>query len=191
MPYKGGVQLLPETARRPTLASYTSGNAYFYFAVALAAAVLVISAIFNSYSANLNDQIAKLDGRLDQTEAQRNRDEEQGLISAAKQSRLMRQLLGGKIYWSQALTRMEQMTQSGVQLENLSASATKGTIGFRALADGYASVARQLAAFVSGTGITDISLKSVKAAPQGGVEFDGELKIDTRAMLNKSPAKKP
>ncbi|MCC6934413.1 MAG: hypothetical protein IT406_01825 [Candidatus Yanofskybacteria bacterium] len=185
MPYKGGVQLLPETERRPTLASYTSGNSYFYTAVALGIAIIIIGATLGGYKASLRQQIASLDGQLDASEQQRNKTQEQELIAASKQSRVMRQLLAGKWYWSQALERMEQMTQASVALTQLGASATKGTITFRGTADGYAAVARQLAAFVAATGVKDVSLRSVKTNPQGVIEFDGELSIDTRTLVGK------
>lgn len=189
MPYKGGVQLLPDTQRRPTLASYTSGNGYFYAGVAIGIAVIVLGAVFSGYKANLNDRISSLDGQLDQTEQSRNKENEQTLIAAQKQARIMRTLLGSKIYWSQALGYMEQMMQSGVQLTRMNASAAKGTIGFQATTSSYAAVARQLAAFVAGTGVQDITVKSIRSTPQGTIEFDGEMKIDPKVMLNKAPAK--
>jgi hypothetical protein len=189
MPYKGGVQLLPETQRRPTLASYTSGNGYFYFGVVVALFVVIASAVLSSYKANLNDQVAKLDGQLQATETARNKTQEAVLIAAAKQSSLMRQLLASKIYWSQALTAMERMAQSSVNLDSLDASFSKGTITIHGTADSYATVARQFAAFVAGTGIQDIELRSVKSTPQGSVEFDGNLFIDTKVMLTKAISK--
>jgi hypothetical protein len=42
MPYRGGVQLLPENQRRVTLSSYTTGNTTFYVGVALIAALFGI-----------------------------------------------------------------------------------------------------------------------------------------------------
>ena len=67
----------------------------------------------------------------------------------------------------------------------MDAASGKGIISFRATADSYASVARQIAAFVAATGIKDISVKTIKSTPQGGVEFDGDLLIDTTLMLTK------
>jgi len=190
MPYKGGVQLLPETQRRPTLASYTSGNSYFYAAVVLAVGFLVISAILAGYRANLRDKIDAIDGQISTSESARNKQQEQQLIDASKQSRIMKDLLANKLYWSQALARMQQMMQSAVTLTQMEATATKGTISFRATTDSYASVARQLAAFVAATGVNDISIKTIKATSQGTVEFDGDLLIDTKSMLTKQQPKK-
>lgn len=176
---------MPETERRPTLSSYTSGNTYFWTGIAIGLFVLVAFGVLSGYASNLNDQIAKLDGQLDQTEAQRDKTAEQVLLDAQTQSRTMKSVLGSKTYWTQALAQMEQMMQSSVTLTSLDASATKGTIGFSATADSYASVARQLAAFAAGTGISDISLGSVKAT-QGGVEFQGVLTIDTKKLLTET-----
>ena len=189
MPYKGGVQLLPETQRRPTLSSYTSGNSYFYAGVTIGIAVIVVGAIFGGYKANLKDRIDALDGQLQASEDGRNKDHERALLDIAKQSRVMRTLLESKIYWSQALGYMERMMQSGVQLQSLDADVTKGTIGFRATAPTYAAVAKQLAAFVAGTGVEDISVNTIETNPQGAIDFSGELKIDAKTLLNKPTTK--
>ena len=176
---------MPETERRPTLSSYTSGNAYFYAAVVLGAVILVIGAILAGYKANLKDQIDVIDGQMSVSESERNKQQEQELIDASKQSRIMKELLSNKLYWSQALERMEQMMQSAVTLTQMDATATKGTISFKATTDSYASVARQLAAFIAATGVNDISINTIKATSQGTVEFDGDLLIDTKSMLKK------
>lgn len=190
MPYKGGVQLLPETQRRPTLASYTSGNSYFYAAVTLGIVFLVTSAILGSYKANLKARINDLDGAMSVSEKGRNKAQEQELIDASKQSRVMKDLLANKIYWSQALERMQQIMQASVTLTQMDATVAKGMISFHAKTDSYASVARQIAAFVAATGVKDISVKTIKSTAQGGVEFDGEILIDTTAMLTKQLPKK-
>ncbi len=181
---------MPETPHRPSITSYASGNGLFYFAITLGIGVVVATAILSSYKTNLLGQIGKLDGQLQATEDSRNKEHEQVLLAAAKQSALMRTLLTGKLYWSQALGFMEQMTQSAVTFSQISADVQKGSITIVGTADSYATVARQIAAFVNGTGIRDVSVKSVKASP-GGVEFIAELTIDTKTLLTKSLTKTP
>jgi len=185
MPYKGGVQLLPETQRRPTLRSYTSGNTYFYFAIAIGAVILVASATLGGYKASLLKDIERLDGQMTVSENARNKDQEKALVAASKQSKIMKQLLSGKIYWSQALQRIEQMMQSSVQLTRIEADANKGIVAFKAKTDSYASVARQLAAFVAATGVKDIKVETIESTSTGAVEFSGELSIDAKSMLMK------
>jgi cell division protein FtsL len=186
MPYKGGVQLLHETQRRPTLASYTSGNGYFYAGVVIGIVVIVVGAILGSYKANLNDQIAKLDGQLKLSEDSRNKDQEKQLMDLAKQSRIAKSMLASKIYWSQAFGYLEKMIQPEVQLKTLEADVAKGTITFQASTPTFSSVARQIAAFTDGTGISDVAVDSVKATPKGDVEFTGHLIIDQKTLLNKT-----
>ena len=175
---------MPETQRRPTLASYTSGNRFFWTGVVLGLIVIVGYAVLSQYAGNLTGQIATLDGQLDQNEASRDKTQEQTLLNAQQQTRIMKSLLASKVYWTQALAAMERMMQSSVTLTDLNASATKGTIEFSANADSYAAVAHQLAAFAAGTGVLDVALSSVKAVPQGGVQFNGTLTIDTKTILH-------
>ncbi len=183
MPYQGGVQLLPETQRRPTLASYTRQNTFFWTGVGIGAFVLVAWAIMSQYATNLKDQIATLDGQLDQTEAARNKDNEQTLLNAQQQSRTMKSLLGSKAYWTQAFAQMERMMQVSVTLTQLTANAAKGTIDFGATADSYATVAHQLASFAAGDNIKDVSITSIKAMPTGGVQFQGTLTFDPKLLI--------
>jgi hypothetical protein len=183
MPYRGGVQLLPETQRRPTLASYTSGNRYFWAGVTLAAVIVVASAVLSSYGANLRDRVAGLDGSLRQTEQERDRDVERAMLNAKEQMQVVGVLLESKRYWSRALDRMEEMLRFGVRLDRMEANAADGTIKFHAFADSYATVARQLRAFIDGSGVTDIEISSVRTTPDGGVEFDGTLTLDAKTVL--------
>lgn len=176
---------MPESQRRPTLRSYTSGNKYFYGAITVGIIVLVMSAIMGSYRASLTDSINTLDGQMTAGEQARNKDNEQRVIAASQQSKVMKRLLANKRYWSQALQRMQQMMQSSVTLTRLDAVADKGTIGFQATADSYASVARQLAAFAAATGVNDITISTIKTTTRGTVEFNGTLLIDTKTMLSK------
>ena len=182
MPYRGGVQLLPETQRRPTLASYTSGNRYFWTGVTMGIVIVVVTAILSSYAANLEDSIASLDGQLRQTEEQRDRALERDMVNAQQQIKVVGTLLEGKRYWTRALDLMERMLRSSVRLDRMEATAADDTITFHAVADSYATVARQLRAFIDGAGVTDISVNSVRTTP-GGVEFDGVVTIDTQSVL--------
>jgi hypothetical protein len=192
MPYKGGVQLLPESERRPTLRSYTSGNKYFYIAVVVAVIVLVISAILGGYKRSLNDQIDVAIAGLATEEKARNTTQEKELIAAAKQSKIMKELLEGKLYWTIALTRIEQMMQSSVQLVSIQANLGKGTIVFSAVTDSFSAVAKQLAAFSATTGISDFTIGKIEQMATGEIKFSGDLIIDKKTMFTKAkPSSSP
>ncbi|HXK36614.1 MAG TPA: hypothetical protein VJ553_03475 [Candidatus Paceibacterota bacterium] len=183
MPYRGGVQLLPETQRRPSLASYTSGNRFFWVGVSIAVVIVVLTAILSSYAANLQDRVDELDGQLRQTEEDRDKDVERTMLNVKQQLRVVNTLLEGKRYWSQALDRMEDMLRLSVQLDRMEATAADETIALHAFADSYATVARQLRAFIDGDGVTDVEIGAVRTLPGGGVEFDAKLIIDANDVL--------
>ncbi|MBP6886178.1 MAG: hypothetical protein KBC02_02970 [Candidatus Pacebacteria bacterium] len=185
MPYKGEVQLLPESERRPTLSSYTSGNSYFYAALVTLILALVATAILATYKKSLTDAIDDVRSKIVAGDESRNRKQEQELIAASKQSKIMSQLLESKLYWSQALTKLEKMTQTSVQYSSINANAEKGTIDFKASADSYTTVARQLASFTNSADIKDFTLGKLEATTSGQIEFTGQLLIDTKEMLLK------
>lgn len=185
---------MPESQRRPTLRSYTSGNSYFYFALFLGAIILVASATLGGYKKNLTEKIDAVRGQLSAQEKARVAEQEKALVAASKQSKIMKQLLDNKLYWSQALQRIEQMMQVSVKLTGVDATAEKGIVSFRASADSYASVARQLAAFAAASGVKDMVINNIESTTGGSVLFAGDLIIDTKAILMKtkpSPSPKP
>ncbi len=192
MPYKGGVQLLPESERRPTLRSYTSGNKYFYIALVLSALILVASAILGSYKRSLSDQIDVVKASIVTGEKARDREQEKVLITASKQSKIMKQLLDTKLYWTQAFKRIEQMTQTSVKFLNIDAKLAKNSIAFIATADNFATVAKQLAAFSAASGVKDFTIGKIETLSTGGIKFSGEIFIDPKIMLMKAtPSPKP
>ena len=174
---------MPETQRRPSLVSYTSGNRFFWVGVSIGVLIVITTAILSSYAANLQDKVDDLDGQLRQTEEQRDKDTERTLVNVKQQLRVVGTLLESKRYWSQALDRMQDMLRLSVQLDRMEATAADGTIAFHAIADSYATVARQLRAFIDGEGVTDVEVGSVQTTSGGGVEFDAKLIIDTNNVL--------
>ncbi len=177
---------MPENQRRVTLASYTTGNTTFYVGVALIVAMGIAGAILRSYSASVKDDIARLDGQLENTEQSRNRKHEAELLEVNQQSKLFSSLLTSKLYWTQALETIEQFTQSSVRIKQLEASASKATIVFFAVTDNLTSVSRQLASFQSAKGTKDVLIKSIKTTPEGTIEFAGEIEIDVNNFLRKA-----
>jgi hypothetical protein len=156
----------------------------------VAVAVIVLGAVLSGYGASLNDDIAALDGQLDASEAGRNKEQEQILLDLDKQTAAIRPLYVSKPYWSRALDALEKLTQSGITFTQLSTTLDKGLITFRASATSWSAVARQIAAFAGGTGISDIRVNSVESKAQG-IEFGGELTISTKELLQVSPTPKP
>lgn len=185
MPYKGGVQLLPDT-KRERARKVVAGNKMVYWGIALGVMVLVLNIIMSAYATNLNEQLAAADGQLRVQEDRRDKDAESQLKAAQKQSRLMSQLLRSHVYWSQAFDRIEDLMQSSVSLRSLSATLTDGTIQFSADGASYAAVARQLASFNAGEGFDSVELNGVSVSPAGGVEFSGEIIINTGDVVKRT-----
>jgi hypothetical protein len=157
-----------------------------HWGIALGILVLVLNIIMSAYATNLNEQIAAANGQLRTQEDRRDKDAEEQLKSAQKQSKLMNQLLRNHVYWSEAFDLIEGLMQSNILLTNLSAQVADGTIAFSARGPNYAAVARQVASFNVGDGITDVELGQVKAIPEGGVEFGGDITINVNEVVKRS-----
>ena len=185
MPYKGGVQLLPET-RQQAVKRAVSGNRWVYWGLGIAAVVLVVNIILSSYIQNLTERIAVQDGQLRTQEQSRDKDVERELLEAQKQSRLMGQLLASHLYWTQALGLIGDLMQSGVRFTSLTADAA-GTVEFTATAASYATVARQIASFTAGEGVQNVEVGSVQSN-EGIIEFSGIITLNVGQALRKQVA---
>lgn len=191
MPYQGGIQLLPGTQQRAnSVSSYTTGNGYFWTGIVLGLIVLVVGAILGGYARSRQDALNVLDGDFSVLEQKRDKVHEKVLIDAQQQSSTITQLLDNKVYWSQAFNRIESLLQSSVKLTQLTADADKSSIVFSATAANYTAVSRQIAAFVSATGISDITVNSVATQQNGEVLFNGEISLDS-SLLAPSPTSTP
>lgn len=184
MPYKGGVQLLPET-RRQAAGRVVRGNRMVYWGIAIGIFVLALNLILSAYSANLDQRLRTANGELRTQEESRDEEVEDVLKTTQKQSTLMRSLVRNHVYWSEAFNMIERLMQSNVQLQSLSAASTDGSIEFSAVATNYAAVARQLASFVSGDGVVDVELGGAGASSEGGIEFTGKMQINTDEILKR------
>ncbi|HXV26805.1 MAG TPA: hypothetical protein VD862_02180 [Candidatus Paceibacterota bacterium] len=181
---------MPET-RQQAVRRAVKGNTMVYGGIAIGVLVLVINIILSAYATNLNEQIASLDGQLRTQEQSRDRDEERRLQAIQKQSRLMGQLLSNHLYWSRAFETIEGLMQSGVTMQSIAADVSDGTVQFGAAAGSYGVIAQQLASFLAGQGVKDVLLTGASADPSSGIEFDGEIIIDTTAVLKITPTPRP
>jgi len=187
MPYKGGVQLFPESAKR--IGPERGSNTYVVLGIVLIAATFVAYVVLGSYQRSLTDTLAVIDGALVNIENQRDESRENKLVDAKRQSELIGRMLSQQTYWSKAFDLVERLMASGISLTTLQASSKQGQVQFTALAPNYASVARQMAAFLSDALLKDVVLTGIRASNAGQLEFSGSLFLTTDA-LKQAPAAK-
>lgn len=187
MAYQGGVQLLPQARKRVAPARRGPGR-MVYMGLAIAAIVLVANITLDAFGTSVEEKIAALDGQMRTQENQRDKDREDELEQVQKQSLQMTQLLSNHLYWSQAFGRIEELMQSGVTLQKIDADASDGKIEFIAISPNFATVARQLASFNVGDGFNDVTLNNAQTDADGGIEFGGEIIVDTSDLLKRLTA---
>lgn len=184
MPYQGGVQLLPK-ARKQVAPRREGPGRMVYVGLAIGAIVLVANITLDAFGTSVEEKIAALDGQMRTQENQRDKEREEALEQTQKQSLQMTRLLNDHLYWSQALEAIEQLMQSNVIFDQISADESSGVVTFSAVGPSYAAVAKQIASFTAGEGVDDVTIQGVEIAQEGGVEFAGEITIDTTKMLKR------
>ena len=109
-------------------------------------------------------------------EQKRDKKREQNLILLNDRLVVAKQLLENHIYWGRALSQIESLLQDQVQLKIIGGTVLENRINIEGEAVGYTILARQIAAFLSGEGILDVSIGKATSLPTGRLGF--EMRID-------------
>lgn len=181
---KGGLQLLPETRKKIDV-KVPGENKLISIGAGLVVLVLALYAGLWWYSSSLSDQIAQADSQLMALEQQRDKKTEENLLTLSKQLAITNQVLGKHTYWSTGLSKIESAVQNSVQFRSFSGILGEEGFNVRALSDNYATLAKQLAAFVADDGVKDVTLGGVSVLTSGKLDFNAKIKFDPLKFLKK------
>ncbi|OGN27395.1 MAG: hypothetical protein A2941_00935 [Candidatus Yanofskybacteria bacterium RIFCSPLOWO2_01_FULL_49_17] len=181
---KGGLQLLPET-RHKIEVKIPGQNRLISIGIVLLVLVLIVYGSLAWYSGSTDAKIADADNQLAGIEQQRDKKSEAGLLTLSKQMAITGQIIQNHIFWSTAFSKLEAGLAGSVQFKSFSAQASDNTLHIRALADTYATIARQLAAFTGTDGVTDVNLDGVTTLTSGKLDFNTKLVFDRTKFLTK------
>ena len=177
------LQLLPE-ARRKIEVKIPGENRFIYSGIAILVLVLVLSGSLYFYKNTLEDTKASLDTEITSLEKDRDKKVETNLLTLSRQLSLISTLLDSHIAWSRALSKIEGLLQPQVQFLSFAAAVSDNKFEFKALANNYTVVARQIAAFVSDDSIKDVALTNVHVLTSGKLEFSIKMEFDKTKFLN-------
>ncbi len=180
----GGIQLLPET-RRELKVKNRGVNKFFYSSIAIVSIVAALSLGLIFYRMSLEKQIDSLNQQLSDLEQQRDKKGEASLKVLAAQFGTITDLIKNHIITTQALDKLNGLMDDKVQVINFSVSVFTEKLGMKMRALNYAAVARQLASFLSGDFVKDVSLGTMGLDTKGNIEFTLELTIDKSKLFLK------
>ena len=177
MPDQNGLQLLPET-RRKIEVKVPGENRLIYAGTTVLILMFVLIGVLYFYKSSLEDTKIGLDVKITNLEKERDKKVEANLLTLNKQLSLISTLLDSHIIWSKAFNKVEGLLQPQVQFLSFAAAVSDNRFEFKALANNYTVVARQIAAFVSDDSIKDISLTNVHVLTTGKLEFSIKIEFD-------------
>lgn len=179
---QNGLQLLPETRRKIEL-NVPGENRLIYAGITVLVLMLILAGGLYFYKGALEDKKTRLDSKIINLEKDRDKKVEQNLLTLNKQLSLISILLDSHIVWSKALSKVENLLQPQVQFLSFSAAVSDNRFEFKALANNYTVVARQIAAFVSDDSIKDIALTNVHVLTSGKLEFSIKIEFDKTKFI--------
>lgn len=182
---RDGLQLLPGTKKRLGL-KVPGENRYLYIGSAILGAVLVLSFSLGKYQTSLEGQIEQLNEQIVALEQSRGKKDEDNLRILKDRLLVTTDLVKEHIYWTRALTIIESVLQSEVQFESLAGSIRDKKVNIKATAANYAVLARQIASFLAGEGILDVSIGRISPIGTGKIEFDMGLSFDMERFVQKN-----
>ncbi len=181
---KGGLQLLPETRKKLDI-KIPGENRLISIGVVLLIIVLGLSGGLWFYGNSLAAQVSDADAQLAQLEKERDKKGEQNLLILSKQIAITNQVLQKHTYWSTGLSKLESALQNNIQFKSFSSNIGEESLNVHALADNYATIARQLAALVADDAVADVSLNGVNALTNGRLDFTVKVNFDSLKFLKK------
>ncbi len=182
MPNQNGLQLLPETRRRIDI-NIPGENRFVYVGTAILVLVVILIGGLYFYKTSLETQKTELDAQIASLEKERNIKVESNILTLHKQLSLISTLLDSHIIWSKALGKIENLLQPQVQFLSFSAAISDNRFEFKALANNYTVVAKQIAAFISDDSIKDVALTNVHVLTNGKLEFSIKIEFDKTKFL--------
>ncbi|MBX4189999.1 hypothetical protein KW791_01755 [Candidatus Parcubacteria bacterium] len=178
----GGLQLLPETRKRIEV-NIPGENRMLRIGVILCIIIALISGGLFWYRNSLSQKLANADQDLTALEGQRNKKGEENLLTLHRQIDLISQLLKNHLYWSIGFSKVESLLQSNVQFKSISSNVSDATFAFRATANDYPTLAKQLAAFVADNSVKDVSLGGVTVLTNGKLDFSARIQFNPTEFL--------
>jgi|GEM_PF-5391702 len=172
------IQFLQEKRTKIELGTKTRNKLLTIGIVALAL-VLAASSVLTYLKSNLTGEIVQIDSDLDALEARRDKKFEGELLVVKKQLGLISSLLDNHIYWSNTLTKIENLLQGQVQVKNLGLDKSLNEVKLGGVAASYSTIAKQIAAFLSDDSIEDVILEGAEVKPTG-IEITMKLKLKSK-----------
>ncbi|MBI2062096.1 MAG: hypothetical protein HYT64_00130 [Candidatus Yanofskybacteria bacterium] len=179
---QNGLQLLPET-RRKIEVKIPGENRLIYLGITVLILMIILTSGLYFYQSSLENKKTDLDAQIASLEKERDKKTETNLLTLNKQLSLISTLLDSHIVWSKALSKVENLLQPQVQFLSFSAAVSDNRFEFKALANNYTVVAKQIAAFVSDDSIKDIALNNVHILTSGKLEFSVKIEFDKTKFL--------
>jgi len=179
---QNGLQLLPETRRKIEI-NIPGENRFIYAGIIILVLMLAPIGGLYVYRGTLESKKTELDQKIINLEKDRDKKVETNLLTLNRQLSLISTLLDSHVIWSKALSRVEKLLQPQVQFLSFSAAVSDNKFEFKALADNYTVVAKQIAAFVSDDSIKDVALNNVHVLTTGKLEFSVKLEFDKTKFI--------
>ncbi len=166
-------QLLPN--QQKSLLTIRSHQRSLSFILAIAFGVLVGAAYLGLriYRSSIVRQIAIIDEELQKVESNRNREIESTLLGFNDKLTTLAKIMAQQSFWSQGLRKFSTMIDPKIRFDSLSVDSDKRTYTFKATADSYETIAKQLAVFYASPDILDVLFTgATKDQKTGKVQFD-------------------
>ena len=179
----GGLQLLPSQKKHINFRVLTGGNKLVTFSILVVILLGCAYGVIKYYKNKTLTEINTIDVQIEAIYKSRNKTEEEKLNNFQKQLAMTRSLLQSHTTWSVGFRAMEQIIEPRVKFTSLTADASKKLYSFNASADGYTTVAKQIAAFYRSDAISDVRLNNVSASGTGGVDFTLDVTFHPNKFL--------
>ena len=178
----GGLQLLPETRKKIEIKM--PGQNRLVVVAGVIAAIVIATYFFLVFRKNsLVQSISVIDQEILDVERSRDKEAEQRVLNLVAQLQVVNPILAAHVFWSDAFTKIQSITQGEFQFQSINADMGSSKIVIKASASSYTTVAKQVASFYSLDSIKDVIISKIQLQSTGRLEVTMEVKFDTNKFL--------
>lgn len=172
----GGLQLLPSQKRN--YAIHLQGrNGLLVIALVILLVLGIAYGALSVLAGQVTDEITTTEQSIAAIYRKRNKADEEKLLNFQKQLGTTRTLLKAHTTWSASFVGIQNLIEPRMKFSTLQVDSVKRSYSFHALADSYATVAKQVAVFYGSPLVQDVKVGAISINAEGQVDVSMELTL--------------
>ena len=179
------ISLIPKDYKTKTKIKLTFSKAGIFIG-----GLIILSLLFYGglliYNGFLNKQFEQVQTQIEEANKQRDLEFEEEAVLLDKSLKGLKEILKNHLYWSNLLSKIENLTLSQVNFSKFSGQLNKNNsvdLIFSGKAPGYSLLAKQMVSFNEDGSVSSLDVSELSLGTKGGIEFELNINLPKDILL--------